>query len=156
MKRVWMNVKNRIGFSVAELVVIVAVLTIMGVILIPGVLNWVDKTKEKDLAVVGRTVMLASKSAASECYGSDPAKPITRDCILAYFDAADGTQKMPDGGMAMVEYKDYKVVKVAYTDGEGTAVWENNTWVVSLGNTVPAAPASPPESDPGNGSVLLR
>jgi len=63
--------KNKKGFTLIEVIVVLVILAIMAAILVPSMVGWINKAKEKTAVVEGRSMLLAAQTVASEAYASD-------------------------------------------------------------------------------------
>lgn len=57
------------GFTLVELIIVLVILAILAAILIPALLGWIDKAKEKGVILECREVVHASQATATEIYG---------------------------------------------------------------------------------------
>lgn len=60
--------KNNKGFTLVELIVVIVILAILAALLVPALVGWIDKAREKSYAVEARTVYLAAQTLVSENY----------------------------------------------------------------------------------------
>lgn len=64
--------KDNRGFTLVELIVVIVILAILAALLVPALVGWIDKAREKSYAVEARTVYLAAQTVESEHYdGTD-------------------------------------------------------------------------------------
>lgn len=133
--------ENKKGFTLVELIVVLVILAILAAILVPALLGWIDKAKEKQVVLEGRVVMMAAQTAASAQYGTikPEVKNITVDEILGYINGdAPGTWTVTIDGT-------YKVTNVVYASADKKTVV---TWTKEKGwlkeGTAPAANAVNP------------
>jgi len=68
MSRIFSKAKHS-GFTLVEVIVVLVVLAILLAILVPSMVGWIAKAKEKQVQVELRTVALAIQSAQAETYG---------------------------------------------------------------------------------------
>ncbi len=61
--------ENKKGFTLVELIVVLVILAILAAILVPALLGWIDKAKEKQIVLDARSAYLAAQTLASEEYG---------------------------------------------------------------------------------------
>lgn len=60
--------RNKKGFTLVEVIVVLVILAILAAILIPSMVGWIDKAQEKSAVVEGRSMLLAAQTIASENY----------------------------------------------------------------------------------------
>ena len=58
--------RNKSGFTLVEVIVVLVILAILAAIMIPAMTGWIGKAKEKQVYVELREVALAMKSAYAE------------------------------------------------------------------------------------------
>ncbi|MEA5051015.1 MAG: prepilin-type N-terminal cleavage/methylation domain-containing protein [Oscillospiraceae bacterium] len=73
--------KNKKGFTLVEVIVVLVILAILAAIMIPSMTGWIDKAKEKSDLVECREALLAAQTIASEQYAKT-AGAITFDATL--------------------------------------------------------------------------
>ena len=93
--------------------------------MVPQLVGYIDKAKEKQLTVAGRMVLLAGQSAASEAYaGTGDEKKITVTAINKYL-GSDVT-----AGSWAITFEKHKVTKVKYSDGTDSVTYTPSSgWV---------------------------
>ena len=64
------KVKNKKGFTLVELIVVLVILAILAALLVPALTGYIDKAKEKKVIAETRMVVMAVQTVASETYGS--------------------------------------------------------------------------------------
>lgn len=134
--------KNNKGFTLVELIVVLVILAILAAILVPALLGWIDKAREKSVTTNAEAAYVATQGLVTEKYGSygNPSKAsiggetavnkladiqesftISYSCVSAY-KSATPTKNM------------YKIKSFTYTPNKGTkkATWTNTTgeWTV--------------------------
>lgn len=67
--------KNKKGFTLVELIVVIVILGILLAVLVPGVMTWVDKARQSQLKANARTAYLAAETVLVEAYGSGTVSP---------------------------------------------------------------------------------
>ena len=61
--------KNRKGFTLVEVIVILVILAIMAGVLVPNLTTYIDKAREKNVAADARSAYIAAQALLSEQYG---------------------------------------------------------------------------------------
>lgn len=71
MKLVKKTGKNRNGgFTLVELIVVLVILGILAAIMVPALLGWIDKAREKKYLLEARNIVLATQTVATEEYAA--------------------------------------------------------------------------------------
>ena len=63
------KVKNKKGFTLVELIVVLVILAILAALLVPALTGYIDKAKEKKVIAETRMVVMAVQTVTSEVYG---------------------------------------------------------------------------------------
>lgn len=82
--------RDKKGFTLVEVIVVLVILAILAAIVIPSMVGWIDKAKQKSAVVEGRSMLLAAQTIASENYINDKeATVLTPEQVLAAEALAD-------------------------------------------------------------------
>lgn len=134
MKKLWDKKDSKKGFTLVELIVVLVILAILAALMVPALIGWIDKAKEKQASISARTVYLAAQTIASEKYakatgasgdtfadlwdGNDKGDIIITDASTDE-KTTDGEIKklaaVTDSYVAVITAKDGKVVGIRYT-----------------------------------------
>lgn len=110
--------ENKKGFTLVELIVVLVILAILAAILVPALLGWINKAKEKQVVVEGRVVMMAAQTAASANYSKKtPSKD--GDALAVEINEYIGTDATHNYTVVLTANK---VTSVTYTAANGTTV----------------------------------
>ena len=143
------KLKDKKGFTLVELIVVLVILAILAALLIPALTGYIDKANKEKIVSETRMVVMAVQTEASEAYGKAGAgKNLT---------GANGTTTSWDADSAEVtEIKTLSevltksgvsfeatvtpnatVTKVSYKDANYTCTYENGTYTTTdnKGNT---------------------
>lgn len=62
------KLKEKKGFTLVELIVVLVILAILAALLIPALTKYIDKAKEKDIIAETRQVVMAAQTLTDEAY----------------------------------------------------------------------------------------
>lgn len=68
------------GFTLVELIVVLAILAILAAMLVPALTGYIDKAKEKKIVAEARSAVIAAQTVSSEYYAKEN-KVISADLI---------------------------------------------------------------------------
>lgn len=109
-----LNEKNK-GFTLVELIVVLVILAILAAILIPALLGYIDRAREKQDVLDARNLLMATQAELTEVYGKNGDKLQWGEAILP----GNGGEIGDNGDMDIVG-TDFakKVLKTADMEGE--------------------------------------
>lgn len=111
MKKLWDKKDSKKGFTLVELIVVLVILAILAAIMVPALLGWIDKAKEKQYVLEARNVYMATQAKASEYYaGGDNTK--TLDSLKAEATANDDVKDI----QTMADVSGLKITDISATD----------------------------------------
>lgn len=111
------------GFTLVELIVVIVILAILAAILVPGLLGWIDKAKEKKYELEARSIAMAAQAEVAKMYAKD-----NKPSFVIFAGSAPA-----EGGKALSEIQklsginDIDGVNVYFNDNNSdwsiTAIW---------------------------------
>ncbi len=132
--------KNNKGFTLVELIVVLVILAILAAILVPALLGWIDKAREKSVTTNAEAAYVAAQGLATEFYGTHTGSTLKKSACENYITEGkikyltdieedfDVTVTVGSSGK-----KIGKVSAFTYQNADYKAVWNNKTgdWTVT-------------------------
>lgn len=123
--------RDRGGFTLVELIVVLAILAILATLLIPTMTGYIDKANEEKIVAETRMAVMAAQTVVSENYARDPeawndvrldtANPGEPENFLGEIQTLSETQ----GNIKSVEIKSGKVTALSYANGDVTCNYQS-------------------------------
>lgn len=102
------KLKEKKGFTLVELIVVLVILAILAALLIPALTGYIDKAKEKDIIAETRQTVMATQTLVDEAYAK---ADVGADTVKV--DGEDGTVKVSEiAKLAEVDADNIKSVTV--------------------------------------------
>lgn len=119
------------GFTLVELIVVLAILAVLSAIMVPSLTGYIDKAKNTQLLSIARSVYTAAQIEVSEAYARGPmevksATNITDRPAVGNFPSIRNiveNSEMKDWGFAGQDYVDYRGTVKYFVNGFG---FQNN------------------------------
>ncbi len=141
--------KNNKGFTLVELIVVLVILAILAAILVPALLGWIDKAREKSVTTNAEAAYVATQGLITEQYGTfaNPSKAsIAAKANKTFSSAINDLADIDDSGFS-VNYNlkstydktasdkknQYKIKSFVYHSAKAGkyAKWYNGDWTVT-------------------------
>ena len=144
-----MKKRNDKGFTLVELIVVLVILAILAAILVPALLGYIDKAREKQVTTNAEAAYVAAQALYTEAYGKSQDVPSDADIVQKIKDLTDinedfsvtitangttgsnSTSEDKDGNVRA--HKDYIISVFVYQNDEYKATWkqsEGGNWTV--------------------------
>ena len=137
--------KNNKGFTLVELIVVLVILAILAAILVPALLGWIDKAREKQATTNAEAAYVAAQGLATELYGVSTKKTPSElkladvqayvvEGKIAYLTDIGEAFDISIDAVAGDGKKACKITQFTYKNAEYTAVWkseDNGNWTVT-------------------------
>lgn len=128
-----MKKTNNKGFTLVELIVVLVILAILAAILVPALLGYIDKARQKQVTTNAEAALVATQALASQAYGTNTTAPTASQlpakiASLTDLDANTFTVTVSYGGSG--NHNGYVVTAFTYTDTEKTPN-QTATWYPS-------------------------
>lgn len=121
--------KNKKGFTLVEVIVVLVILAIMAAILIPSLIGYIDKAKENSIISETRSIVTAVQTLSSEKYAKNKDDGVytlgdtAGDKVIAYADVEELCElESLDKNIACTITKG-KVTALTYTSGGKTCTY---------------------------------
>ena len=130
--------KDKKGFTLTEMIVVLVIIVILIALLVPTLVGYIDKAKEKSVMAEGTMVLTAAQTVVSMRYGDSKeldgsAANTPGSCTYTVAKTNEtGTgdiaeiaklAEMTKDGSATIDVVNYKVTKIVYTSGGKTATY---------------------------------
>ena len=88
-----MKKNNNKGFTLVELIVVLVILAILAAILVPALLGYIDRAREKQYVLNAKSALTATQAELSSLYGENK----SADVINSRKDTVKATADVPSG-----------------------------------------------------------
>ena len=144
------NTSNK-GFTLVELIVVLVILAILAAILVPALLGYIDKAREKQAVLNAKSCLTASQAEMSSLYGErkQPQDITSRASEVINMADANVSQLQVACAGPNSDYNNsdkakahnaYTINYVYYMGNDGSQQWfDGSTWL----DTAPATTPSP-------------
>ena len=155
-----MKKTNNKGFTLVELIVVLVILAILAAILVPALLGYIDKAREKQITTNAEAAYVAAQALATEAYGKNTdgtkklaSTDITKSKIagLTDIDSTTFSIKYTVVSKSATGHNGYIIDTFTYTEGDRTALW---TKKANLNVTVTRAGKTTTETSSAGGWIV--
>lgn len=134
MRRIRDKKERTGGFTLTELIVVLVILAVLAAIMVPALLGWIDKAKNKGDILTMNLVTKAVKSAYAEMYGENPASVENLSIISNQEDNNDASSVFRDRLQTYLSDVDINW----QTDSANKYIilihYKNKVWSITLSN----------------------
>lgn len=122
LNKIRKNLKDKAGFTLVELIVVLVILAILAAMLVPALTGYIDKANQEKIVAECRQVVMAAQTEASTLYGKADGGKI---------DTADNNTGAASSVAALSETKGNFTVTI-FVDGTiNTVVYEHSGWQIT-------------------------
>lgn len=126
LNKIRKNLKDKAGFTLVELIVVLVILAILAAMLVPALTGYIDKANQEKIVAECRQVVMAAQTEASTLYGKADGGKI---------DTADNNTGAASSVAALSETKGNFTVTI-FVDGTiNTVVYEHSGWQITYDGT---------------------
>ncbi len=126
------------GFTLVELIVVLVILAILAAILVPALLGYIDRAREKQVVLNAKSYLTAAQAEMSSLYGEQlPPSEIEKRAatVQATADVAKASTVSVGCATAFDDSKAFKdqhdafvITYVEYTEGDVTIYFNGTSW----------------------------
>ena len=118
------KLKEKKGFTLVELIVVLVILAILAALLIPALTGYIDRAKRKSIVAETRQAVMAAQTISDEDYAKDKATDATAKTELSETEITDATKLSEvKGTIKRVTLKDGKVTVLVYNHDKKTCTY---------------------------------
>lgn len=141
MKKLWEKKDSKKGFTLVELIVVLVILAILAAIMVPSLIGWINKAREKEIILSARNAELAAQELVMEYYAQTKTGATVADAITYAEESKIQKLAMYDDNNATSEIKelntDYTIKLFYYYDSakEMLAEYKDGVWSIEPDKT---------------------
>ena len=125
--------RDRGGFTLVELIVVLAILAILATLLIPTMTGYIDKANEEKIVAETRMAVMAAQTVVSENYARDPEAWVEEKELTSMEDTGNELlqeiKKLSEtsGDIQSVTVVNGKVTELSYANGKVTCEYHSSS-----------------------------
>ena len=119
------KLKDKKGFTLVELIVVLVILAILAALLIPALTGYIDKANAEKVVSQTRMITMAVQTEASSCYGKGPLSNNTQGNTDGNLPTVANVNKLAEVNSAGV------VLDVEYDDGTFICLYKDGQYTVA-------------------------
>lgn len=125
--------RDRGGFTLVELIVVLAILAILATLLIPTMTGYIDKANEEKIVAETRMAVMAAQTVVSENYARDPEAWVEEKELTSMEDTGNKLlQEIKElsetsGDIQSVTVVNGKVTALSYDNGKVTCEYHSSS-----------------------------
>lgn len=160
------KLKNKKGFTMVELIVVIVIILVLAGALVPQVLKYVEKSREANCKADAATILAQVQADYAAMQASDETgvSAITQigEVMIAPATAevtADTVNNKNDAAYYVKEDNTnhvYEITSFGYNNGSYTAIWSSGKWTVTKnndGDNAGSGTTTPPSTTEENGET---
>jgi len=130
--------KNNKGFTLVELIVVLVILAILAAILVPALLGYIDRAREKQYVLNAKSALTAAQAEMSSLYGEGKSATVINDRKSTVKSTADTPADTKfsfeckdnnvSAGPISTNHDTYTVSKAIYQEKKVNMLFEDGTW----------------------------
>ena len=131
LNKIRKNLKDKAGFTLVELIVVLVILAILAAMLVPALTGYIDKANKEKITAECRQVVMAAQTEASSLYGKANGGKLT-DAMLTSNKYVEAVGKLSEvnasANFTIVLEEGGAVKSVTYTNSGWTVTYENSAY----------------------------
>ena len=122
LNKIRKNLKDKAGFTLVELIVVLVILAILAAMLVPALTGYIDKANKEKVTAECRQVVMAAQTEASTLYGKADGGKIP---------VASNNTQVADNVKTLSETKGKFSVTILEDGTIKTVIYENSGWQIT-------------------------